>query len=66
MSRKGIPNKTNKYEAFIQLRLLENQRWCEEGMQMILFVRDLVLLKVWSKADLRLANDRLGLLTLKS
>lgn len=32
MSRKGIPNKTNKYETVIQPRLLEIQKWCEEGL----------------------------------
>jgi hypothetical protein len=31
-SRKGIPNKTNKYETVIQPRLLEIQKWCEEGL----------------------------------
>jgi len=30
-SRKGVPNKTNKYETVIQPRLLEIQKWCEEG-----------------------------------
>ncbi len=32
MSRKGIPNKTNKYEKVIQPRLLEIQKWCEDGL----------------------------------
>lgn len=32
MSRKGIPNKTNKYETVIQPRLSEIQKWCEEGL----------------------------------
>ena len=32
MGRKGIPNKTNKYETIIQPRLSEIQQWCEEGL----------------------------------
>lgn len=32
MSRKGIPNKTNKYETIIKPRLSEIQKWCEEGL----------------------------------
>ncbi|MBK5242064.1 transposase [Clostridium sp.] len=32
MTRKGIPNKTNKYATVIQPRLLEIQKWCEEGL----------------------------------
>lgn len=32
MSRKGIPNKTNKYETVIQPRLSEIHKWCEEGL----------------------------------
>lgn len=32
MSRKGVPNKTNKYETVIQPRLSEIHKWCEEGL----------------------------------